>query len=179
MRRAATRTALLVLLSTCGLLAQVRDLVGVTFRARIVSVVDGDTVDAIPAGETRPIRIRLEGVDTPERGEPFSDAARRFTRVMLFDRIATLEGRDVDRYGRLVARIGANGKDSSLELVRAGLGCHYTQYSADAALASAQIQARREGRGFWAASAGKPVSSCGRCPRAPRCAPAPVRIARG
>ena len=75
MRRAATRTALLVLLSTCGLLAQVRNLVGVTFRARIVSVVDGDTVDAIPAGETRPIRIRLEGVDTPERGQPWSKEA--------------------------------------------------------------------------------------------------------
>ena len=50
------------------------------------------------------LRVRLEGIDCPERGEPFSTQARNATRVMLFDEHVTLKATDVDRYGRLVAR---------------------------------------------------------------------------
>ncbi len=136
--------------------AQIRDLVGVGFEAHVVGVVDGDTVDAIPTGEKRAIRIRLEGVDAPERGESFSDSARTFARVLLFDQRVKVEGRDVDRYGRLVARVVAAGKDASVELVKAGLACHYTNYSSDPFLARAQTDARLNGRGFWAARVVKP-----------------------
>jgi endonuclease YncB( thermonuclease family) len=136
--------------------AQVRDLVGVAFDANIVSIVDGDTVDVILAGQKRRIRIRLEGIDAPERGEPFSAAATRSTRVLLFDQRARIEGRDVDRYGRLVARISVHGNDASVELISAGLACHYTQYSSDAVLARAEAEARRAGTGFWASGAARP-----------------------
>ena len=47
------------------------DLVGRAFDARVVRIADGDTVDAVPAGELRPIRLRLQGVDAPELGEVF------------------------------------------------------------------------------------------------------------
>ena len=156
MRRTAAYAAVFALLLTGGSSAQLRDLVGVKFDARVISVIDGDTVDAVPSGEKRAIRIRLEGIDAPERGEPFSDVARRFTRVMLFEQTANFEGRDVDRYGRLVARVRAGTKDTSVELLKAGLACHYTQYSSDPVLVGAQVDALREGRGFWATGAAKP-----------------------
>jgi hypothetical protein len=76
--------------------------------------------------------------------------------VLLFDQTIRAEGRDLDRYGRLVARIRVSGKDSSLELLRAGLACHYTDYSSDPVLAKAEADARAAARGFWAASAPKP-----------------------
>jgi endonuclease YncB( thermonuclease family) len=156
MRRTVAYGAVLTLLLTGAISAQLRDLVGAKFDARVVSVIDGDTVEALPSGEKHSIRIRLEGIDAPERGEPFSEAARRFTRVMLFEQNVNLEGRAVDRYGRLVARIRIGTKDTSVELVKAGLACHYTQYSSDPVLAGAQLEAVREGRGFWATDAGKP-----------------------
>lgn len=165
-RRAAPYALVLSLLLTSAGAAQLRDLVGVQFDARVVSVIDGDTVDAIPAGEKRAIRIRLDGIDAPERGEPFNDAARRMTRVMLFDQNARLQGRAVDRYGRLVARVVVTGKDASLALLQAGLACHYVQYSSDPQLAAAEAKARRDGVGFWASSAAKP-----RCTRATSVAP--------
>ncbi len=155
MRTAAYLLALAFVASTVGS-AQNRDLVGARFDARVVAVIDGDTVDAIPAGEKRAIRVRLDGVDAPERGEAFSDKARVFVRVLLFDQSVRVEGRSVDRYGRLVARIVAAGKDASVELASAGLACHYTRYSSDLVLASAQADARRAGRGFWSSNASKP-----------------------
>jgi endonuclease YncB( thermonuclease family) len=164
---AASALVIAVLMATAGS-AQMRDLVGASFAARVVSVVDGDTVDVLLPGETRAIRIRLEGVDAPERGEPFNAAATRSMRVMLFEKTARLEGRAVDRYGRLVARISIDGRDASMELAKSGLACHYTQYLSDAALARAQEQARREGLGFWASTAAKP-----RCTAAVASASAP------
>lgn len=175
-RRTAQYALLLALVFPAAGSAQLRDLVGATFDARVVSVIDGDTVDAVPAGEQRAIRIRLEGIDAPERGEAFSDRARTFARVLLFDQPVEIEGRDVDRYGRLVARVVAGGKDASLELVKAGLACHYTYYSSDPLLARAQADARLAGQGFWAADASRPRCTLAGPPAAagPRSAATPA-----
>ena len=130
-------------------------LLGQTLSGTIVSVADGDTVRArLVSGPT--IRVRLEGIDAPERGEPFSTQSRNATRVMLFNKKVQLKATDVDRYDRLVARIALDGKDSSIELVKAGLACHFTRFVNDPLLAQAQLSARTAGRGFWAAGAAKP-----------------------
>ena len=130
---------------------------GQTFPARVVSVVDGDTID-VTSARTGTFRVRLEGIDTPERGEPFSRQATNFTRVLLFDKMVSVEGRDIDRYARLVARVrlvSAN-TDSSAALLTAGLACHYKAYSSDARLAGLEDAARRGGVGFWNSTATKP-----------------------
>lgn len=135
--------------------ANFRDLVGREFDARVVRVADGDTLEALPAGESRPIRIRLQGVDTPEQGEVFSREALLFLRTLVFDQQVKVRGRDVDRYNRLVARVVIDGTDTSIALVRAGLACH--AYAYDAALAREEAQARGSGVGFWAATAKQPA----------------------
>jgi endonuclease YncB( thermonuclease family) len=131
-----------------------RDLVGKQIDARVVRVADGDTLEAIPVGEQRPIRIRLQGVDAPELGEVFSGDAIALLRTLVFDQRVRVSGRDMDRYGRLVARVTITGQDASAALVRAGLACH--SYSRDAALAREESQARAAGAGFWARTAKKP-----------------------
>ena len=132
-------------------------LLGQTLSGTIVSVADGDTVRARLESSGRTLRIRLEGIDTPERGEPFSTQARNATRVMMFNRKVQLKVRDVDPYDRLVARIVLDGKDSSLELVHAGLACHFTRFVTDPLLAQAQREAQTAGRGFWAPGAPRPA----------------------
>ena len=154
-------TLIALLLLTAGLSAQSRPellrLLGQTLSATVVSVADGDTVRAKVDGSGRTLRIRLEGIDTPERGEPFSTQARNATRVMLFNQKVQLKVTDVDPYDRLVARIVHDGKDSSLELVEAGLACHFTRFVNDPVLARAQVSARTAGRGFWAPGTAKPA----------------------
>jgi endonuclease YncB( thermonuclease family) len=132
-------------------------MLGQTLSGTIVSVTDGDTVRARLDGSDRTLAIRLEGIDAPERGEPFSTQARNATRVMLFNKKVQLKATDVDRYDRLVARVVLDGRDSSLELIEAGLACHFTRFVNDPLLAKAQLTARAAGRGFWAAGAVKPA----------------------
>ena len=145
------------------------DLVGRAFDARVVRIADGDTVDAVPAGELRPIRLRLQGVDAPELGEVFSTEAQTFLRTLIFDQRVHVDGGDVDRYGRLVARITIGGKDASVELLRMGLACH--AYTRDATLATEESAARKSGRGFWAAAAKKPECVARQSPAASRPVP--------
>lgn len=113
-------------------------------------VSDGDPLDIVPAGESRAIRVRVFGVDTPERGEPFSRVARNHTRVLAFGKPVRVTGESVDTCGRLVARLRIGDVDLGADLLREGLACHYARYSNDRAYAEAQAAAQTRGDGFWA-----------------------------
>ena len=130
--------------------------VGRPFDGRVVIDADGDTLELIPLGESKPIRIRLEGIDAPELNETFGRDATTFTRRLLYQQYVKVDGRDVDGYGRLVARVTVGGRDASRELLEAGLACHFTRFANDPVLAAAEKQARSTNRGFWSPSAEKP-----------------------
>jgi len=134
--------------------AQAPALVGKTFDATVVRIADGDSVEILRTGDRQPLRVRLEGVDAPELGESFSREAQLFLRQLMLDKRVNVSGRDVDRYGRLVARLLVGGQDASHALLAAGLACQ--RFATDSVLAAAESQARAGGVGFWAASAAKP-----------------------
>lgn len=135
---------------------EMRKRVGKPFNGLVVTVADGDTVEVIPDGEHAPIRIRLEEIDTPELDEPYGRDAMIYTRILLLKKRVHIEGHDVDRYERLVARVTTAGRDVSLALLQMGLACHFKQFTSDPALARAAERARAQGSGFWARSAPKP-----------------------
>jgi endonuclease YncB( thermonuclease family) len=120
------------------------------FVGKVVGVLDGDTISVMRNG--RSVRVRLEGIDCPERGQDFSQRAKQFTSDKTFGNDATILVRDIDRYGRLVARVHVNGEDISLSLVQVGLAWHYTKYSSDPALAAAEKAARAARLGLWSHS---------------------------
>lgn len=44
---------------------------------RVVGITDGDTVKVLtPSPENREIKVRLAGIDAPERGQPFGKALK-------------------------------------------------------------------------------------------------------
>jgi endonuclease YncB( thermonuclease family) len=133
------------------------DLVNRRFVAEVTHVADGDTVEVL-VPPARKVRVRLHGVDTPESNEPFNDRARTFTRVLMFGRTVTIAGKEVDRYGRLVARVTVDDIDASESIIAAGMGCTFRQYAREAALDAAQDNARNARRGFWAN--GTPQPAC-------------------
>lgn len=119
-----------------------------SFAGKVVAVHDGDTISVMRSGRAE--RVRLDGIDSPERGQDYSKHARLFLSEMVFGRIVSVEVRDTDRYGRAVGRVVLDGRDVGLELVRAGLAWHFTRYSADPSLARAEREARAARRGLWA-----------------------------
>jgi endonuclease YncB( thermonuclease family) len=121
---------------------------GESWDGVVVSVRDGDTLDVRVGGETR--RVRIAGIDTPERGQPWSDRARR----ALADRVAGREVRihDIgrDRYGRTLGEVYADGVCVGCELVREGHAWVYRGASDDEVLHRLEAEARAQRRGLWA-----------------------------
>lgn len=89
----------------------------------VVVVVDGDTIRArSSSGVTE--RVRLIGIDTPERDEcGFEEATAAMSRLVLDRRVTLVAGArdDRDRHGRLVRYVDVDGTDAGLELIRTGL----------------------------------------------------------
>lgn len=135
--------------------------VGARLSGVVTHVADGDTLDVSGGGRT--LTVRLEGIDAPEGGQPFSDEARRHLRVLAFSQRVTVLVKDTDRYGRLVARVlvgaderGRGGKDASEEMLRAGLAWHFRRYSSDPRLTQLEAAARARRAGLFADPAAVP-----------------------
>lgn len=129
---------------------------------KVVRVIDGDT---IVLSDRR--TIRYIGIDTPEQGQPFHDAARNFNRKLVQSRTVELEF-DVERYdqyGRLLAYVFVRDRSGrrvfvNAELIRNGLARTYTKPPnvkyADL-FVRLQEEARAQKRGLW--SVYKPTRS--------------------
>lgn len=74
---------------------------GTEFTARVVAITDGDTIRV--TRDDRSIPVRLNGIDCPEKGQPFGTRAKQFTADLAFGKTVTVQVRDTDRYGRTVA----------------------------------------------------------------------------
>ena len=117
------------------------------FSGRVVAVVDGDTIGVMRDG--REVRVRLDGIDAPETRQEFSQRAKQFISDAVFGKTARVVQKDTDRYGRIVARVFADGRDLSVAIVQAGLAWHFIKYSDDPVLAEAEANARTRTLGLW------------------------------
>jgi micrococcal nuclease len=115
----------------------------------VVGISDGDTIKVMHNGKAE--KIRLHGIDCPEKAQPFGTKAKQFTSEMVFGKTVTVHVTDTDRYGRTVADvIVPDGRVLNRELVAAGLAWWYWQYSKDASLGKLETEARAARRGLWA-----------------------------
>ena len=120
-----------------------------SFTGQVVSVSDGDTIQVMHNGKAE--KIRLAGIDCPEKDQPFGQAAKRFTLDLSAHNIVTVKIETTDRYGRTVAEvILPDGKRLNRELVREGYAWWYRRYSKDKALADLESHARESRKGLWA-----------------------------
>ncbi len=94
---------------------------------QVVSVTDGDTIKVLDPGG-RQVKIRLYGIDTPEKKQAFGQAATKHTANMIAGKVVEIEVVDKDRYGRIVGIVLIGGKNVNQELVRDGYAWVYKQY---------------------------------------------------
>lgn len=123
-------------------------------EGRVVGVSDGDTITILDAGN-RQHRIRLKGIDAPERGQAFGTASRRALAVPVSGRLVRVRIDSTDRFGRLLGVVFLGGRDVNLEMVRSGMAWHDKRFQRDQSLqerrtyAAAEDEARASRRGLW------------------------------
>jgi micrococcal nuclease len=120
------------------------------FTGTVVGISDGDTLSVLREGKA--VKVRLHGVDTPERAQAFGTQARQFTSAFAFQQTVTVEVRQTDRYGRLVGDVLLpDGRILNQALVQAGMAWWYRPYAPnDLLLAQLEAEARAAKRGLWA-----------------------------
>ncbi len=130
-------------------------------RARIVKVVDGDTIDVQLNGQT--VRLRLIGINTPESVDPrrpvecFGKQASDRAKQLLTGQTVLLENdpsqQDRDQYDRLLRYVWfPDGRFFNFEMVVQGYAYEYTYnvpYKYQSAFKKAQRYAERQQLGLW------------------------------
>jgi endonuclease YncB( thermonuclease family) len=119
------------------------------FAGKVIGVIDGDTIDVLI--EKTPVRIRLHGIDCPEKGQAFGKRAKQATSALVFEEEVTVQEYGKDKYGRTIADvILADGVNLNHELVKQGWCWWYRRYEPDdTVLARLEKEARDSRRGLW------------------------------
>lgn len=141
-------------LAFCGALALVSGAALADFSGRVVGVADGDTLTVVDGG--RQVRVRLWGIDAPERGQPWSRRSRDALAARAMHRQAVVSTRGSDAYGRTLARVSVDGVDLGDAQLADGLAWVYRRYSKDRAMIALEAEARAAKRGLWHESAPEP-----------------------
>lgn len=143
------RAILLITIALLGLPCQA-DLIS----GRAVSVADGDTMTVLDGNNVQH-KIRLAGIDAPEKTQTFGQRSRESLAELVANRSVVVETNKKDRYGRYVGKVLVDRKDVNAEQIRRGLAWYYRQYEQELSDGDrqsydrAESEARESHRGLW------------------------------
>jgi endonuclease YncB( thermonuclease family) len=130
---------------------------------RVVAVTDGDTIKVLDANNTEH-KVRLTGIDVPERGQPFGTASTKNLNRMVAGKQVRVESDKSDRYGRLLGKVWVQpsdcptcGKtlDANHAQLLSGMAWWYRYYKEQQSAEdrgryeSAEDEAKTRGLGLW------------------------------
>ena len=139
-----------------------------TLQGKVVKIADGDTITIVDdLGEKH--RIRLAGIDAPEKNQPYGEISTQGLNKLVSGRIVTIEYEKRDRYKRVIGKVlvdppgevfcmalGCVKKiDAGLEQIKAGLAWHYKRYQMEQSeedrrlYSEAELEARTKPIGLW------------------------------
>jgi endonuclease YncB( thermonuclease family) len=127
----------------CLLLFLACKLNAATLQGKVVSVADGDTVTVLDDNKTQH-KIRLQGIDAPEKSQPYGQKSKQSLSNLVHSKIVTVEFEKKDKYGRTVGKVLLNGTDVCLEQIKLGMAWHYKKYESEQPKEDREIYARTE-----------------------------------
>lgn len=117
---------------------------------RVVRVADGDTISILDRSNTQH-KVRLFGIDTPERGQPYGKAAKSALMQLIDEQPVDVVVVSTDSYGRKLGTVYRGGININVAMVASGYAWWYQHYAPhEHALREAQQQARAQRLGLWA-----------------------------
>lgn len=100
-------------------------------QGRVVRIADGDTLTVLDADQVQH-RVRLAGIDAPERAQPFGERAKQNLARLTFGKPVEIRWHKKDRYKRVVGQVWVVSPDARCQ----GAGCPKTL---DAGLAQVTV----------------------------------------
>jgi len=121
-----------------------------SIQGKVVGVADGDTIAVLQ--NSKQYKIRLYGIDTPEKKQDFGQKAKRFTSDMVFRKDVKIISYGTGKYGRTIGLVYVGQKCLNEELIKKGFAWVYKQYCSES-FCNEWFQLEREARqnklGLW------------------------------
>jgi micrococcal nuclease len=121
--------------------------VGQHYTGKVIAIADGDTFTLLV--DQKQLKVRLHGIDTPERGQPYAQAATEYLANLIHNKTVTVLAMDTDRYGRTIGVVKIDTLIVNTELLKAGLAWHYKHYDTNPEWAAFEEEAKRTKTGLW------------------------------
>lgn len=125
------------------------------FDAKVIAVMDGDTVMVLRDGKK--VKVRLVNIDAPESGQEFGRESRQSLVDKVMKKQVHVDSKAVDIYGRMVAEISIDGRSMNEEQVQSGMAWENSHYHSNKHYLTLNQSAQQAKRGLWSKS-GKPIS---------------------
>ena len=157
-----------VLVPMCGALVSV-DAAAATIEGKVIKVTDGDTITIVVKHQKH--QIRLQGIDAPEREQPFSRASWRALSALLAGKQVRVEYDKRDSYGRVIGVVWVRPPiapcdsepcpktlDAGLNQLTVGMAWWYRYYASEQTREErvryefAEAEAKSKKAGLWADS---------------------------
>jgi endonuclease YncB( thermonuclease family) len=123
-----------------------------SFVGKVIKATDGDTITVLrnDGANKISVKVRLAGIDTPERSQDYGSKAKSALSSKVFGKTVTIRYSEKDRYGRTIGDVYLGDAWINLQMVSEGFAWHYKHYSKDKQLAAAETNARASRKGLWA-----------------------------
>jgi micrococcal nuclease len=126
-------------------------LIGVVTR-----VSDGDTIWVRPDGGGKPVKVRVQGIDAPERCQAWGQQATAALSSRVLKRQVQVATRAYDDYQRAIGSLELDGEDIGAWMVSEGHAWSYRYRRSLGPYATQEQQARAARRGLFASAAIEP-----------------------
>lgn len=119
-------------------------------KGKVVRIADGDTFTLLTE-ENRQVKVRLYGIDCPEKAQAFGQVAKQFLSNQIFGKQVEVHEKNIDRYGRTIGIVFTDNPINVNEaLIKVGLAWYYSDYDKNhPAWDSLEKQAREKKIGLW------------------------------
>lgn len=123
-------------------------LVSGQLNGKVTAVQDGDTFTLLTKDSSR-IKVRLHGIDSPERGQAFYKVSKQYLSGQVSGRTVRVMFSGRDRYGRILGIAFLDTININERLLAAGMAWHFKRYDNHPGWAKLENEARANKRGLW------------------------------
>lgn len=115
---------------------------------KVVRISDGDTITILDSLNQQH-RVRLHGIDSPEKGQDYYQVAKEYIGQLCFQREVEVSILKYDHYKRAIGKVYIDSTEVNVSMLKAGLAWHFLQFDKSEEYALAEAEARLNKRNLW------------------------------
>ena len=116
---------------------------------KVISIADGDTFTLLTSNKQK-IRVRLYGIDCPEKGQDYAQVAKDYLGDLIFFDTVQVVYKGQDQFGRTLGIVTIHGINVNERMLKQGMAWHFIKYDSNSVWTGYENTARKQKKGLWA-----------------------------